>query len=245
MDESFIRVHIETHEPIELSQFVQGLAALESNFSDYAKKRNDTQTTLLVKEVKEGSIIVDLICCIASSPTLPFFDLVADYIPYVKDMIGYIRSKCLDKITKKEVADLASIGTLAKSAEDKISIQSVNGNIFNGSVTINQNFGVEALDMLKKYAPSNTNNEQIYTNQMLYFVSLTTKPRGHRGKIDNLSKRALNVVFDTEEIQNQFIHGEENPFEKTHLVDVVLITKEDKPFAYKVMKYHGAYDNLD
>ena len=51
--------------------------------------------------------------------------------------------------------------------------------------------------------------------------------------------------FDNDEIKEQMLHGDVNPFNTAFVVDVKIQTIQDKPAVYKVVKLHELIDVND
>ena len=65
-----------------------------------------------------------------------------------------------------------------------------------------------------------------------------TSNTGNKAVIDAISNKKLNVVFETDELKHKILNSEDNPIRKAYLVDVLLMTIEGKPAAYKVIALH-------
>ena len=61
---------------------------------------------------------------------------------------------------------------------------------------------------------------------------------GNKGVIDDLSKKPMNIIFDSEEIKERMLHSDVNPFNTAYVVDVKIMTVREQPVAYKVVKLH-------
>ena len=61
---------------------------------------------------------------------------------------------------------------------------------------------------------------------------------GNKAIIESLNKKALSVVFETEDLKRRILNDDGNPTKQAYLVDVVIMTVNGKPTAYKVMDLH-------
>jgi hypothetical protein len=127
-----------------------------------------------------------------------------------------------------------------------IELQAVKGNsnvIVNGPVVINNYVANESENAMKLMPDETNQQETVRSKQLLYFdqVSKKNSKSGNKGKIDAISPKALPVVFETSELLRQITECEDNPFNKGHIVDVVVQTVNSMPKVYKVIAYYESF----
>ena len=64
---------------------------------------------------------------------------------------------------------------------------------------------------------------------------------GNTGVVESITSKALKVIFDKDEYKSKMLEIEENPFKMAYVVDVVVETVQEKPFAYKITNIHQVY----
>jgi hypothetical protein len=65
---------------------------------------------------------------------------------------------------------------------------------------------------------------------------------GNKGIIEEISKKPLNITFENEALKEELIHGDINPFRTAYIVDVKVMTVQEKPTVYKILKLHEHFD---
>ena len=65
---------------------------------------------------------------------------------------------------------------------------------------------------------------------------------GNKGIIEDISKKPLNITFESDEIKEKMLHSDINPFNVAYVVDVKIQTIQEKPAAYKIVKLHNHFD---
>jgi len=65
---------------------------------------------------------------------------------------------------------------------------------------------------------------------------------GNKGLIEEISKKPLNITFETDDIKEKMLHSDINPFNTAFVVDVKIQTIQDKPAAYKIVNLHNYFD---
>ncbi|CAM9314088.1 class I SAM-dependent methyltransferase [Acinetobacter bereziniae] len=78
---------------------------------------------------------------------------------------------------------------------------------------------------------------------VLYWTQTRSDNRkGYKGIIESISDKEVKILFDSDEIQYEMIHGEDQIYEKAYVVDVYVETIKDKPAVYKIKKFHESID---
>ena len=82
------------------------------------------------------------------------------------------------------------------------------------------------------------------TRKLLYFDQMNKRnsKAWNKGRIDDISPKALSVVFSSDEILKDIMISSDNPFIKGHIVDVAVMTVKGEPKVYKVTAYHESVD---
>ena len=246
MEQPFIRVHIETASPVELSTFVSVLTEFSKSYAIYAKRIGDTSSQLLVKEVSKGSYILDMI-----EKTATLVSSLVDFVPSVKKAYDTIKGEeGKDDLTIKELKQAAGVAGLIKigdGAHVTISTYNIGTDKALNTLEINEAQGAECLRYIQSRLNTTESGEKIHTEQLLFFhqMSKADTRSGCKGIIEAISPTPVNVTF-TGDTKNRLMESVENPFKKAHLVDVVVQTIKGRPANYKIIAYHSVIDaNVD
>lgn len=68
-------------------------------------------------------------------------------------------------------------------------------------------------------------------------------PIGDKAVIDDISSKPLKVIFQTDEMKGEIIHGTTDPFRQLYIVDVLVETVQGLPVAYKILKLHETFES--
>jgi len=80
----------------------------------------------------------------------------------------------------------------------------------------------------------------ILQRQVLTFYQARNDPKsklGNKGTIEEISDKHLNITFVPDELLEEMIHGETNPFETAYVVDISIENINKKPAIYKRINF--------
>lgn len=255
-----ILFHIEHSKPIEISEFITSLNAIGNLFSSFAKKNGDckesAKSKLYVEKIEDGCIDI-ILCEVVAAGMLPFMEnmnVILEFSSYVKNVIDYLTKgegtkpeldfneckgfKELMTVTAGDNNGSTEIGAINKT--DK-------GNVYN-NCTFNFQESNSAQNQLEKRIESIKSVQPItdvYARQLMTIYQMRSDmgtDKGNKAVIDSISQNKLSVVFETDELKEKILHSDSNPTKKGFLVDVVLLTAQDKIVAYKVTALHDIID---
>ncbi|MDA0779925.1 MAG: hypothetical protein O2810_03470 [Bacteroidetes bacterium] len=248
---------IENKSPIELLDLTKSLVALANNFDRYSSEKGNTkedrEAKLFVKEIKTGSVIIELIE-LATASMIPFVEninTVLEFASYFKSAIKfYLNNKGDDPELKptefREISTILNPVAKDKGSQFNLSTQ-INGNVnLNFNLNSNETNAIQNIferEIKKLNLPQP--NEEIEERQILTFYQARSDLQskvGNKGIIESISRKNLNIVFDTEELKSEMLHSEINPLKTAYLVDIRIETINDKPKFYRVLKLHEYYD---
>lgn len=250
-------VKIENMQPVELLDLTKSLISLSSQFETYVSKstgcKEEREAKLYVKQVKSGSIIIELVeyATIGMIPFLENSNIVIDFAGHLKDIFKYFINGEGEKpnLTIPDYKELTGLlNTVAKDAGSKFDISVVNNGIINNYLYLNSTESNAAQNIFQREIQELKMPEEIdlvHEKQLMTWYQARNDIKsklGNKGIIDNLSKKPLNIIFDNEEIKEKMLHGDINPFKTAYVVDVIIMTLRDIPTAYKIMELHQSFD---
>ncbi len=250
-DKAMLTINMKNKQPVDLIDFAQSMISLGAEYSDFiAESQNhlvSDEIKLYIKEIRPGSIITELV---ALAPALmPFAEhanTVIDFTKHFKSCIEYLKGSGskpvdLDKQTLSRVSKF--VEPIAKDVGSILQLDASNNT---GSITINinsteanaiQNKATKEIEKLKE--PILGLHKQV----VLYWTQTRSDNRkGYKGIIESISDKEVKILFDSDEIQYEMIHGEDQIYEKAYVVDVYVETIKDKPAVYKIKKFHESID---
>lgn len=250
-------VHIEHSKPIEISDFVSTMTALNSLYSSYVREngfcKDVAQSKLYIEKIKDGCIDILLRDIVAGS-VLPFAEnanTIMEFSKHLKGVYEYFTKGAgekprLDAQDCQNLHDALNIVSNDQKGEMTIGAV-VNGNITNvfnnctmcfgnGNSTQNQLLKTREDAGLAKCQPEETKMAQLMT--IYQMVGDMTKNRGNKAVISAISPKKIGLVFETDELKQKILGMDSNPTKKAFSVDVVLQYVGDRLAAYKVTALH-------
>lgn len=253
-----LTIAISNKQPIELLDLTKSLVSVAVQFQKYVKNngksREEINAKLYVKEIKTGSVLIDLVE-FATVGLIPFAEnvnTILDFANYLKKGFEYFLNNedSEPAINIEDFKDFSSI--IEPIAKDRSSQ-------YNISTTVNGDVHVHVtLDSIKANAIQNkikqeqkklkipiSNEDGLYTRQSLTFYQArndTKSKQGNKGIIEAISDKHYNISFSSDDIANEILHGETNPFETAYIVDVTIENINGKPAIYKIHKFHEYFD---
>ena len=260
MEEKYIlRIHIQHSQPIEVSDFTKTMNGISGLFTSFAQKngksKEETHAKLFVSKIHEGSIDIHLLE-MATIGLIPFVEnsnLIMDFAKHIKSIYDYY-VKGEPSRPELSVPDLKNIHDLvsvpSNDRKGTMSIQVINGNVENivySGCTFNNTDGNSSQNQVDKeleQMKAIQSSDNIWEKQLMtiFQVRKDGTPAGNKGVIDAISTKRLGLLFDSDELEEKILHSEDNPMRKAYYVDVMILTANGKPAAYKIMALHDMID---
>lgn len=257
-NEILLRIEIKNKTPIELLDLTKSFVSLANQFNSYVasngESKEDREAKLYVREIKTGSVILDLVE-LATKSILPFVEnvnTIVGFAGYIKDAYNFLIGKSKEQptyFTHNDYRDLSQIlNPVANDNASQINVSTVVNNTTNVYLTINsleanaiQNIIEKRDKELKESAPSN----DIKTNVLLTLFQTKADPKaktGNKGIVEDISPKSFPLIFDNEELNRRILHQEFNPYEKIFVVDIQPQHVSNKIAAYKIINLHEVLD---
>jgi hypothetical protein len=266
-----LTLDIKNKAPIELNDLAESLRALGDEFESFAIEhgQNDSrpgEAKLYVKEVKSGSIIIDLVNYVSphivpvmgsAAPVVGVavaaitqMNTVMEFGEYLKRGFDSLlrRTKGRDDLGKSSLKNYAQILTpVIKDPDSYVHIQT--GDINIGNVYLNLDINSAEANRIKRQVDLELDKREqsesaTRKKQVLYFYQTRNtigNRTGDRGKIPTISKKDVKILFADDSLKRQIISGTENIFHWAYVVDVEVTYKEDRAIAYKVIRLHDKF----
>jgi hypothetical protein len=253
-----LEIKINNTKPVGLKDLSMSLLSFNHQFHKFVesetKKETEIGTELIIKEVRSGSIIIELV-----SQTAPIVPLLWDggsllqWSKVVQDICSWLLGE-IDRapreISKQDLQEWNKfIEPVAKDHGSQMNI-----NVSDGGKVINQII----LNSTKANAIQNqigrliedmeTPEENIHKRKVMYWYQTKFDPdsdTGNRAIIDDLSKSSLKVIFENSAVKEAMLHPDpkfSKPWhELAYVVDVEVETVKGVPKMYKVLQYYPEY----
>ena len=254
-------VHIQHSQPVELNEFTASLKSFSNLYSTYVKSNGGSdemsQAKLYVEKIEEGSIFIYLMEVVSANiiPFLENVNTILGFAEYLKNTYDFYISGIGEKpkLSIQECVDFAhSLDVVAGDNSGKMEIGAIpkenNGNIFYKcnftSIDSNgfQNKIGKEVKRLKEVTPD-TKDTYKRVLMVVYQIRNDNTGKGNKAIIDDIFKgRKVNLLFATDELEEQILHSDDNPTKKAFQVDIEVQMVNEKLAAYKVTALHDIID---
>lgn len=253
---------LDTKEPIELGAFVGAFTSLENEYSRFIKQAEPDlagEADLFVRDIRSGSIIVDLIPWL--SMTAPFIDdmekalIIEKFVRTWKERFELLLSgKGKAPETRLELKDWAdAVKAIATDAKGSGKIEAAT--FLGGKKKIRAAFKFNSLDAREVLKTVERRQQLLektqhadHTRVLMRFTRsdiadvTVGKPSGERIKIEEISDRSLPLVYGSElaeeRIKHEIREADENVYKKGFIVDVNVKSTGGRPLAYAIIDVH-------
>ncbi len=260
MAEGKLIVEIQNKNPIELVDFTNSFYSISAEYHKFLSDNKIFKATkdskLYVKEIRQGSIITELIDL--AQPLAPLL------IPFVENTIQIIEfAKYLNKgfnwllgkeetrpqnITNTDIKNLSNI--VAPIAHENGSNIIFTGDINNPTINVTYNYNTVEANAIqnaaaREIAQSKIPESNIWENVLFYWDTTKYESKSaavDRGSIDSIYDKPLKVIIEDPELKNKMIDTEGNLYHLAFFVDVEVMTIQGIPHVYKVLKLRGTVD---
>lgn len=264
MEKIFIlSLKIDTTEPIELSAFVGSFTSLAADYRQFAKMSDlssDEDAKIYVKEIRQGSIIADLIPVVAMAAPLAG-QLMSEALA-VEDFVtrwgGRLTS--LSKgvypgiANKKDLAQfMNTVGAISRDPDAKATLEAAEFIDGKKQILASFTFDTSQAKEIEKVieaeykvldATEIRNSERVlmvFTRSDVSHAKIG-KNSGERVKIEEISDRSLALTYASEmseqRIKYEIQESPDNIFKKGFVVDVKVQENNGRPVAYSVAHVH-------
>lgn len=260
----YFRIKIDTQERVELSSVASCMASLDNQYYRFIKQGNalsKDDSTLYVKEISQGSIIIDL-CVNAPQLLVAISPVLVEYFEFLCNAFNYLvgKNEHLPPFNYRK-EDFVNFKKMFEVAVQKGN--SIHFSLFNsGNIINNHSYShVEANAAqnqcnkeIKRIEKSGDNLVKEKVELRLYQARNSNLSKvGNMGIIDEISDKPKVLSFLNDRIQYDITKAEDNPFNFTYTVDIEAKLKEGSLFMnthkdikeYEILKLHGVVYNQD
>ncbi|MCE5346899.1 MAG: hypothetical protein LLG13_11525 [Bacteroidales bacterium] len=254
-------IEINNKQPLELMDLTKSFISLANQFNNFVSENGDSkenrEAKLFVKEIKTGSVIMELVelATVGIIPYAENINTIVDFSKYIGSAFNFILGKSKEKpkeLTPTDYRDLSQIiNPIATDNASQLNISTkIDGNVYLSFHidSLEANAAQNIMDRFTKDLKTPEDNTDIKTKVLLTFYQIRANIKaksGNKGVIDDISKSAVNIVFDDEGLNEEMLHGDFNPNETVYVVDVIPQTVNGKLAAYKIIKLHDTFSKED
>ena len=253
-----LTITINHKNPISLIDLATGLTALGNLYGDFTK--SDKQAQLLVKEIRNGSIEIDLVTLSAVSvlPLLSNTNTIIQFYHYLNLLVATCSKRQqadLESLTREHqlptptTKDIKNFGkSLSIIGEKTDTIKFTAHDISNSVVYNNCTFtGEDAIKMQDSIPELVADTTVAHTHKKQLFkwvqVNFGNAKSGNKGIVKNLHHNALRVIFEDDDTKREMTETSSDGInwqDKYYTVDVeVQLGENSKPMQYKIIKHYA------
>lgn len=248
--ESKLTIEILNTKPVELGDLTRLLLGISNEFKRFIDQTEPSlvaaDVRLYIEEIRQGRIIADVV---AISPqvmqVLPFINAVASFTKHLKNAYDYLAGNSDEKpsLDKASYQNLTSIlEPIAKDSGSQLNLGQVEGNVYISinSPTANAVKEKAAQELVALGEATTGLKEKV----LFYWYRARADTRiqtGDKAIVESVSLRPIKVVFANDEIKEQMIQGDDNPFRFAYVVDILIDTIGGQPKLFKVVTVHERF----
>lgn len=253
-----LEIKINNQTPVGLQDLSLSLLSFNHQFHKFVEsetnKEMDIGTELLIKEVRSGSIIVELVS--QAVPIVPLLwegGALSEWVSVVANTCKWLLGKTgapPKELTKHDLQDFNKIiEPVAKDNGSQININVSDGGTVINHFSFNSNEGKAMQNQISRLAEDiDTPEDNVHLRRVMYWYQIKFDPEsetGNRAIIDGLSKSKIKVTFENNAVKEAMLHAEPKfgkPWhELAYVVDVKVQTIRGVPKEYKVLEYYPEY----
>ena len=252
---SKLEIKINNERPVQLVDLTMSLLGVGQQFERFIEAETNEQhaigSELYIKEVRSGSIIVELIA--QAAPVVPLLwtgGTLKEWAEYAQNTLQWLTGQLKDppkEVTKQDLKQWKNI--LEPVAKDNGS--QMNFSVTDGGQVINQFFinSVQAnaaqnritRELEKLDEPDNhTQRKRVMTWHQTRFANDALT--GDKAVIESISKAPVKVLFENQAVKKAMLHGDSRfnkPWhELAYIVDVKVQTISGVPKVYTILDFH-------
>jgi hypothetical protein len=252
-----LRVRIRNKQRVELEALSAAFMALADEYENFLEVNMETAVAedvrLYVSRIRGGSILTDLM---ALAPlALPFIEntnSIVTFAGHLKTAFDGLlgKAKTPTHLPKRTLENITTfVEPIARDNASQLNVQTVIEGGVHYNITVNslqanaiQNAVRRELAGSKEIASGRHEKVLMYLHQARNDPKSTV---GDRAIIETLTDVPVKIVFASEQLKAEVIHGSENPFRKAFVVDVEVGTVNGRPALYKIVAVHDTVDRPD
>jgi len=263
----FIELQICLEKPPELIALVRALGSVAHQFEHFLRREHPDlsgEVRLFVKEIRQGSTIVELIPQLVL-PLIASMDavlIIDNFVTRFGSAIrGYIDGIRRTDVSRSDIGDF--IGTVGLIANDTKGRAIISSAIYNETKTTKRvefefstpeaQKAVESLEAHKHELELSA--YEVFKNVLMVFWQSNRrnpkpgKQTGEKAIIERINKRPMSIIYESdlarERIKYETMEDEKNLYKKGFYVDCLVERYNGKPVAYRITAVNDIIDLPD
>jgi hypothetical protein len=247
---SLLTIKIDYKNCISLDEFKESIEGWSNQYNSFLSQSNeDEKNRLLIKEIKKGSIIIELVSAIV--PLISDFNTVYTFYASVKSLFSWLSSKSGIKPTM-------SINDLNNAKKIIAPVNNHDGRQITVSIAGDNNAPIIIDSVVAKTIIKNANDEyqiidkpdplpETVENKENVIFRLTqikddeNPSKNTKGIIHEVDTKEHLVLFSNIKNKEAILQENNNPFRKNYLVDVKINKSGEIIKSYTILDLHDSY----
>jgi hypothetical protein len=250
-----LEITIKNEKPVVLTDLTLSLLSVNQQFQRFLESETNQDyqpnTELYIKEVRSGSIVVELVAL--AMPIIPLVwegGPLTEWVNQAKAILDWLLAKTDNKpkdLAKTDYKQWNSIlEPVAKDFASQLNFSvSDNGRVIN-QFFINSSEASEAQNRIRRELEKiDEPDDHVHKNKVMTWYQTKFDAESHTGDkavIESITKKPLKVIFENSAVKESMLKGDARfakPWhELAYLVDVEVQTINGAPKVYTVINYH-------
>lgn len=248
-----LEITINNKKPVALADLTLSLLAFNQQFQKFIETETaqSAATDLFIKEVRSGSIVVELVS--QTLGTLPLFwegGSLTEWVKQTKEILDWLiglREKPPKELSKQDLQQWHSIiEPVAKDSGCQMNISvSDNGQVINQFIFGSQDANVAQNNIKRLISERDTPIDHIHRKKVMTWNQAKFDSQSNTGDkaiIEDITKKAIKVIFDNA-VEKKNMLASDDRFSKpwhelAYVVDVAIQTINGEPKMYTILKYY-------
>ena len=261
MEEDILRVNLSPSKPVELADFIKSCSAIMNEYNSFAETKDSSQGKLFIKEVRKGSIEIDLVTSLTgvfsvTQTVMPFLEstnIIGDFVEHLRGVFGWLKEggsggdNSYSANTIKNGGEiLAPIVKDEKASMCFSPVVNINGNV-NAPIFISNNDSrliQQASNRLlnEMSTPNLECVEDVILKWSQVRNNTNIKDKRYKSIIQSISEKEVSTVF-ADKSQMAIFQEDKSFFKCLWLVTVFVERIDGVPKLYKIEKIERLEDD--
>lgn len=253
-----LEIKIQNEKPVSLKDLSLSLLAFNHQFYKFVESETNRDTEigseLLIKEVRKGSIVIELVS--QAAPIVPLLwegGTLSQWSNVVQGicnwLLGNVDTPPKD-FSKQDLQDWNKfVEPIAKDHGSQMNlIVSDGGTVINNITITSTEANAIQNEIARKIELLDLPEDHVHRRKVMYWYQAKFDPHsetGNRAIIDDLSRTSMKVIFENNALKESMLHPPERLKKQWHelayVVDVEVETVRGVPKMYKVLHYYPEY----
>lgn len=249
-----LEVTIHNEKPVVLADLTLSLLGISQQYQKFVESETNQDyqagAELYIKEVRKGSIVVELIA--QAMPVVPLIwsgGSLSEWLNYAKSTIEWLLGKAKTppkEMSKQDFKQWHSIlEPVAKDNASQLNITVSDGGTVNQIFINSQEANAAQNEIRRHLSALESPEEHIQKRRIMYWNQTkfdNDSSTGDKAIIESITKKPIKVIFENTAIKEAILAGSSNykkPWQKlAYLVDVEVQTINNQPKTYTILNYY-------